>query len=112
MKEEVKVVAVIQRANKKSHADNQRSGSYVNHLLNQDGTRKESGSWCESGDYSEHATVLHILYNRIRYRTPHLGSEEKDEEYLSGKNPEHWMVPQIYEALSKKYASQEEGVLA
>jgi hypothetical protein len=111
MKEEIKSLAVIQRANKESHRENQRNQGYVQFLLNQDGTQKKNSEWNYNGDFSPYVTVLHIIYNRIRNRKPHLGSVEKEEEYLNGKD-ERWMVPRIYEELSTKYQAEETEVVA
>ncbi len=108
MQEELKQLALVQKSNKNAHAENQRAGEQVEIILNRDGTRKGSGYW----DYSQYVTVLHIVYNRMRHRPPHLGSEEKDEEYLSGENPELWGVLDAYREISQTYPAPKEEEVA
>lgn len=93
MKEELKNLAVSQKEGKVEHKDNQRNS--------------QEGACCCWDDKSEYVTVLHILYNRYRRRPAHCGSEEADEAYLSGENPELWMVPGILEELQEKYPYKE-----
>jgi len=63
------------------------------HYLDRDG----NPTICFHKEYWEQElTVLHIVYNRLRRRPPHLGTRSNDDFYLKGRNSEVHHAPEVF----------------
>jgi glycyl-tRNA synthetase (class II) len=91
LKAQLKTLAVVQRRN---YAEAVKNGV---HYIDEDG--KETHCWDKERE-EQFITVLHIVYNRLRKRPPHMRDEEA---YLAASTPDLWRVPDMYKQQAVKY---------
>ena len=81
---QLKRLAAFQKHNKCARNTNNRNGQHQLLMLNRSGEY----TYERFKDHSEYITLLHIIYNRLRKRKPHMGSFEKEQAYID----EHYLA--------------------
>ena len=100
LKQRIKDLATWQRHNKLLLKEHQRNGADDQQYFDINGktTPRYSKEYWE-----QYITTLHIVYNRLRNRPAHTGTEQRitgrDDRYLSGWNPVLNHAPWIYRDL-------------